>query len=329
MSNGSPSQDEIERQNRCLRACGDVFDAIEQVWERLFEDKKITAERTLLEFKKCSNVHHQCCDECVPRQRRASDEQKDLCDTLGNEFLGIASVGTIAAVGAEAIFKAPAVGVVIIIFSAGALAFCVGYTLRWAIDPIDPNFSKLPIPSFPKLPTVRSDTRLPASVAKAANAVLANQAQGIGLLNALLTALDRSDSAADAGDTSAEERQLKAARDFAKELADVHKDAMPLRSTLASLWTGPDLDFTILEQDALKLRDDLIINGFPRQFLDALKKLGVDQKDQESLRQRLIIRLASLSGFHQIRFRDLLTDRGLRAAEIGAISALEQFSRSQ
>jgi hypothetical protein len=328
MGDGSPSVDEIERQNRCLKACGEAFLASEQVWERLFDDKKITAERTLLEFKKCSKVHHVCCDECVPRRRRTSDEQKEFYDTLGTECLGIASVGTIAAVGAEVIFKAPAVGVVIILFSAGALAFALGYTLL-LVDPIDPNFSQLPIPSFPKLPTVRPNTRLPASVAKAANAVLANQAQGIGLLNALQTALDRSDSAADAGDTSAEERQLKAARDFAKKLADVLKDAMPLRSTLASLWTGPDLDFTILEQDALKLRDDLIINGFPRQFLDALKKLGVDQEDQESLRQRLIIRLASLSGFHQIRFRDLLTDRGLRAAEIGAITALEQFSRSQ
>ena len=328
MSDGSPSQDEIERQNRCLKACGDAFDAIEQVWARLFNDKKIPAERTLLEFKKCSKEHHQCCDKCVPRRRSADDEAKEAYSDLGNEYLGIAALGTIGAVGAEAIFEAPAVGVVIIIFSAAAGGLALAFTLL-ELDPIDPNFSKLPIPSFPKLPTVRPNTRLPASVAKAANAVLANQAQGIGLLNALQTALDRADSAADAGDTSAEEQQLKAARDFAKKLADVLRDAMPLRSTLANLWTGPDLDFTILEQDALKLRDDLIINGFPRQFFDELKKLGVDQEDQESLRQRLIVRLASLSGFHQIRFRDLLTDRGLRAAEIGGITALEQFTRSQ
>jgi hypothetical protein len=328
MSDGSPSPDEIERQNRCLKACGDTFDAIEQVWARYFNDKKITAERTLLEFKKCNTVHSLCCNKCVPRLRRFQDPQKDLYDTVGDEFIGIASVGTIAAVGAEVVFKAPAVGVVIIILSAGALAFALGFTLL-LIEPPDPNFSELPIPSFPKFPIVQPDTRLPASVAKAANAVLANQAQGIGLLNALLTALDRADTAADAGDTSAEEQQLKAARDFAKKLADVLKDAMPLRSTLASLWTGPDLDFIILEQDALKLRDDLIINGVPRQFFDELTKLGVDQEDHESLRQRLIVRLASLSGFHQIRFRDLLTDQGLRAAEIGGITAFEQFSRSQ
>jgi hypothetical protein len=89
------------------------------------------------------------------------------------------------------------------------------------------------------------------------------------------------------------------------------------------------LDFTISEQDALKLRDDLIINGFPRQFLDALKKLGIDQAGQDTVRQRLIIKLASLSGFHQIRFRNVLTDRGLRAAEIRSITDLELFSQSQ
>jgi hypothetical protein len=97
------------------------------------------------------------------------------------------------------------------------------------IDPSDPNYSEVPVPKFPKLPPVRpvANSGLTASVADAANAVIANQAQAIGFLSALLTDLERSAGAADAGDSAAEKRQLKAARDFAKNLAEVFKRSAP------------------------------------------------------------------------------------------------------
>jgi hypothetical protein len=322
--------DQINRRNKCLQECAQADLKCEQVWIDYFEAGKISDRKARAEMKKCQKEHSDCIARCVPGVRHFDDDAKQHYKDLALECSGIAAVCMIAGAGAILLFEAPVAAGFMFAFSAGSIGMNFHF-VSLEIDPIDPNFSKLPTPSLPKLPAVRPvrNTRLTASVAKAANAVLANQAQTIGLLNALRTALDRSDSAADAGDTSAEERQLKAARDFAKEVAEVLKDAMPLRLTLASQWTGPGLDFTISEQDALKLRDDLIINGFPRQFLDALKKLGVDQEEQDTLRQRLIISLASLSGFHQIRFRNLLTNRGLRAAEIGVISALEQFSRSQ
>jgi hypothetical protein len=181
------------------------------------------------------------------------------------------------------------------------------------------------------LPAVRSvrNTRLTASVARAVNAVQANQALAIGLLNGLLTALNRSDGAAKAGDTSAEQRQLNAARDFAKKAAKAISDGLPLRLTLATQWIDAGLNFSISERDALKLRNDIVINGFPRQFLDALKKLGLDRTDQDVLLFRLLAKLVNLTGFRETSFQDILMDPAWHAAELRAGSSLNQFSRSQ
>jgi hypothetical protein len=197
------------------------------------------------------------------------------------------------------------------------------------IDPNEPNFTEVPVPSFPKLPPIRPvpNTGLTASVADAANAVIANQAEAIGLLKALVTALNRSDGAAEAGDENAEKRQLNAAHDFAKRVAKVFKDAAPLRSALASKWIGSDFNFSISTRKGLKLCDELMINGFPPPFVDTLKKLGVNQKDREALLQHMIGELGEVRSFPS--FRELLKDRKLRAAEVGLTRSFEQFSRSR
>ena len=155
--------------------------------------------------------------------------------------------------------------------------------------------------------------------------MLTNQAETIGLLNALITALDRSDGAAKAGDASAEQRQLNAARDFAKKVSSSIKNSASLRLTLASKWPA-GLDVSISEQDALKFRDGAIINGFPSPFLDQLKKLGIDGLDRDSVLQDIIIEQAtpqSIPGF-----RALLVDPKWRAADLQLATALTQFSRS-
>jgi len=329
VDNGSPSQDEIERQNKCLKACGDALLAIEQVWVRLYNEKQITVERAQKELKQCSKDHSLCCAQCVPQRRHFTDDQKDDFREGGKALLIGGGVFAIAGVGAATIFEEPEIGSVFFgIATATSLISLIALKLN--VDPIDPNFSKVPILSFPKVPAVRlvRNTGLTGSVARAANAVSANQTETIGLLNALLTALNRSDSAADAGDASAEERQLKAARDFAKKVADALRKAMPLRLALADKLTGPSLDLSISERDALKLRDDLIIDGFPREFFDRLKALGADEDDRALVRQSLIIELANLSNFNQIRPRDSLIDPTWRASDLRLASSLEQFSRS-
>src|SRR5262245_2373120 len=146
---------------------------------------------------------------------RLSAQRRDITGAIALEIA--AGTSAIVSLGAETIFEAPAVADIAI--GVAAAVMLIGF-VAIALNqcPIDPHFSKVPIPSSPKLSAVRpvKDSGLTGSVARAANAVLANQAETIGLLNALLTALDRADGASHAGDTSAEDMQLTAARDFAK-----------------------------------------------------------------------------------------------------------------
>src|SRR5262249_3803318 len=162
--------------------------------------------------------HDECTARCVPQRRRFTDPQKDDFILGFTALSGASAVGIIAGIGAETIFEAPEVANVIFGISVTVELFSL-VALKLRFCPIDPRFSKVTIPSFPKASAVRpaKNSGLTGSVAKAANAVLANQAETLGLLNALLTALDRAEGAARAGDTSAEEMQLNAARDFAKK----------------------------------------------------------------------------------------------------------------
>jgi len=333
MGNGSPSEDEIKRQNECIKKCADDNLKIQNKYVQLFNEKKISAEQAAVLLNLAERTHDECTARCVPRRRRFTDDQKEeLFDSVTVVGIG-ASVSIIAGTGV-ALFATGPLGIAVagIIFGVAAgLAVTAFKGFDLAIDPIDPKFSKAPVPSFPNVAAIRpvKNTGLNASVARAANAVTANQSEAIGLLNALLTALDRADGASRAGDTSAEAQQLNAAREFAKKLVDVLKKAASLRLALASKWTGRDLDFTISTQDAVTLRDDIIINGFPAPFLKALKKLGIDRVDQDLLLQRLSLTLVNLPSGEQIRFRDLLIDPQLRSGEAGLISVLQQFSLFQ
>jgi hypothetical protein len=63
MSDHSPSVDDVKRQHECLKKCGQDFLAIEQIWVQYYNDKKISAEQALAEFKKANGVHRECCDK--------------------------------------------------------------------------------------------------------------------------------------------------------------------------------------------------------------------------------------------------------------------------
>jgi len=326
MGDVPPDEDEIERQNKCLEKCRDDFLAIEDLWTQLYSDDKATVEQVLAEFKKAKKAHVACCADCVPRRRRFDDDAKTEFEVEGITFAG---TGAGIALGGAIAFELEMPVVAVICIALGAGFEVMAFRFRSLNDdPFDPNFTRLPTPSFPKLPAVRPVRKgVTSSVAKAANAVLANQAKAIGLLDAVITALNRADTAAKAGDASAEASQVKAARDFAKEAADTLRDALSLRFSLASMWTGPGLDFTVSDQDAQRVRDDTIINGFPRSLFDTLKKLGVDQQDQDAIVQKTTILLGKLQKF--VRFRDLLIDRNLRVAEVRLAAALDRFSQSQ
>jgi hypothetical protein len=328
MADQSRTIDEIELENACHKKCREGLSACLEAW-REFDKRNPKADPRIarLGMLACSDAHFIADGQCGRGRRHFPDALKRGFYNASLASFITSGVSAIGGMGAVTLFAAPVVGGFLIGF--GAACAVVGWTIALLdIDPNDPNFTEVPVPSFPKLPPIRPvpNTGLTASVADAANAVMANQAEAIGLLNALITALNRSDGAAEAGDKNAEKRQLKAARDFAKNLAKVFKNAAPLRSALASKWKGPDLDFSISTRKGLKLVDELMVNGSPP-LVDTLKKLGASQKDRDVILQRMIGELGKVRNFP--RFRELLKDRKLRAAEVGLTRSFEQFSRSE
>jgi hypothetical protein len=329
MGDQPPTIDELRRQHKCVEQCGKEFTKADEAWRKAYDDKQITLEQTLAGMHEARQVHDDCCAECVPRRRQFSDKQKDeFASAFGGKILGIVT-GVVVGGFLAGLEKTRFVGVFVLSVTAGSTGTFVGLG-KIPPDPMDPQFSTVPVPSAPRLPAIRGarNTGLPGSVDRTGKAVLANQAKTIGLLNAIVTALNRSDGAAKAGNTSAEKRQLRAARDFAGSLAGLIKQAAPLRSALASELTAHNLDFAISKPDVVKTRDKIISNGFPSPFLTALKKLDVDRKERDAVLQRLFVQLVNLRP-SRLRVRDLFIDPQSRAAETRVAGVFDRFSRGR
>jgi hypothetical protein len=80
MSSGSPSEDEIKRQNECLKKCGDDNLAIETKYVQLFTEKKISAEQAVTLLAKAHRTHDECTARCQPRSHTAKPNSH-ACET--------------------------------------------------------------------------------------------------------------------------------------------------------------------------------------------------------------------------------------------------------
>jgi hypothetical protein len=129
MGDESPTIDEINRQKGCLKKCADTFSKVEQAWMKMYDDKIISLERVLEEFRKARDDHQKCIDKCVPQRRHFTDEQKQHFETAGLEFAGIGAISAIAGVGAATLFDAPVAGGAMISFGAAFVA--ISYVAAW------------------------------------------------------------------------------------------------------------------------------------------------------------------------------------------------------
>jgi hypothetical protein len=325
--------DDIKNFDACIKKCQQKSNTMEKLWHELGSSGKVPVGVAISEMNAWTDWHFDCCQECQPPDRQHfTAKQKRGLRKNSSDFGGAGAVGCFIGAATIAVWiSSPvgrAAGLAVAVVGLGLIAISVAIN---KIDPSDPNYSEVPVPKFPKLPPVRpiANSGLTASVADAANAVIASQAQAIGFLNAQLTALERSAGAADAGDSAAERRQLKAARDFAKSLAEVFKRSGPLRTALASEWTGRDLNVSISKSDALRMREDIIINGFPSPVLKILKKLEPNRKKRDALEKEAMVGLVQLPSQKLLTsFQKLLRDAKLRAAEVQAASTFKEFSQS-
>jgi hypothetical protein len=154
--------------------------------------------------------------------------------------------------------------------TAGVLAGAV------ASDPPDPNFMDIANPVFPSLPIIIPQRGAPQALADAANALLANEVQMIGIERALVTTLNRASGASDAKNDLWLQRQQTQADLLETALAAaLGKEATLLNNFQAALTAA--VGNTVITADQVKdFEAGVAADGLPAEDIAALQLLGVD-----------------------------------------------------
>ncbi len=146
-------------------------------------------------------------------------------------------------------------------------------------DPPDPNFRNIPTPRPPHVPQFRG-------VPRAFNALLKNEAQIIGLLNAIATCTNRASGAEQANQPRFEARQLRAAAKYRSQLAQLLVKDVGLRLVVsAELTAAGVLPATITAAQAMQFRQSVMSNGLPPAMLATLQSLGTEPQSITNITQ--------------------------------------------
>ena len=193
-------------------------------------------------------------------------------------------------------------------------------------DPADPNFTVVAEPVTPVLPgqpfpAGRGET---AQQVDALNALLANQEQQIGLVDALLTSINRAQGAFDAGNAAGIDLQNQAIVTYAGQLVDLLLAEPALRVAVqrAYLLAGVQVGFTPAK--IAKWQATVGTDGLPADLSDALAQLGVDSAGQAFIFQNILS--ADPAAVAARGFPDAFTDPSLDAAVAAAAAALAGFA---
>lgn len=281
------------------------------------------------EMQRCSGTED---SPRPPTKRFTPDQRAAFSDTSGFcwKAAGVAAFATLAIpagfllVGAGA---AVAVGLGVAL-GVGALGFtwmAVDFG-NLAVDPPDREVDTIAQPDPPRPPIIVPEAEISGSLADALNAVLANQAAGVGLGRAVVTALNRSGSAEVMGNLIASNRQLEASRTFAGEWSNILEDAGTLRSEaarqLAHLGIGGS---GVAALDAIRLRGDILDQGWPQTTKDMMDLYGIRGTQQEEVLRRMTISLNDLPALSSSPI-ELIEAQALVQHEAKAADALRAFT---
>ena len=197
--------------------------------------------------------------------------------------------------------------------------------LQLALDPPDPNFTILAQPELPVPPTILPGSGIDVPTADAFNEMLTNQAFCVGTGQAVVVSINRASGAEVANNPVWRDRQLEAARGFARAWSDELAKAGPLRSETASQLGALGIGVTGLDiVDVIQVVDDIMNNGWPQSFRDLLDRLGIRGVAQADALQRLTTSLANVKRLTASPI-DMLTDTEHTSSEEGAIVAIARF----
>jgi hypothetical protein len=144
-----------------------------------------------------------------------------------------------------------------------------------ANDPPDSDFTTVAPPENPTVAPLTAGGGITQAVADAFNALLAEQAQALGLAGALGTALDRAQAAAsDPANADSEQKQLAALTQFSRQLgAVVATEPGLLANVQAALQASGVVDVSVSPADIANLQRMVASAGLPVGLVQALQQL--------------------------------------------------------
>jgi hypothetical protein len=193
-------------------------------------------------------------------------------------------------------------------------------------DPPDDNFKAIAKPIVPDISPFTTEDGFTEEEAEAANDLLENLAHGFAFERALATSLNRAQSAHDAGSREWEDKQIRAAQDYAAELAKLFDARVELSDTLADvLKFGKDEVPQITASDILQFQVEVSEQGLPEEDVEALRQLDLSNAQIEQIERGLIVQdgeeALALGTFPQ-----MLTDPSVTESLRDAAQALRQFA---
>jgi hypothetical protein len=252
----------------------------------------------------------------TPPQPYTPEQKQDYSRLSADWAIAAGVTGTIA--GALGLAPEPAfskVGSGIAWVVTGIEATVAAIYSRLAADPIDTTFTVIATPVTPSLPLVVAGDGLTQAEADAANALITNQEQVIGLGNAMVTAFNRAEGAFAAGDSFWEDRQVAAAQQYAFQMAPL-VDAEPgLLANLQSAILAAGVQSSFTASDVSNYQAGVLANGLPPQLAQVLAELGDAGATQDEVRQSILsLDPNTAAAFGGGSFPGLLVDQSLTSA---------------
>lgn len=313
-----PPNSHIELQVGCLEGCLEI-------------DKTCQAS--------CLDLSKECRKRLatpVPRKRFTESDRRALRQasstankTAAITTFGASAIGSIALLG---VISPPFAAVVGLGYAASSLLwiFVTDELSKLSLeDPIDSNFAEIASPSGPTPPRISAsrDAGITSGVANSLNALLRQEAKLIGLLEAFVKSLDRSQGAAAAENNKAEAKQLTAARRFAKNIGDVLPRTATLRDRAAESLRNSGATFSISADQAVNVRQIIIQKGFPEEYIALLATYGIDGEARDIAIRRLTRPLSQVDDL-TITFPDVINGPQVMSSVIQAAAMFRHFSRS-
>ncbi|HKW77104.1 MAG TPA: hypothetical protein VJN64_16345 [Terriglobales bacterium] len=145
------------------------------------------------------------------------------------------------------------------------------------IDPPDPNFTVIVQPQIPTLTPIVAQPGISQQMADALNALNTNNVKVIAYAQAAITSMNRTQSAADAGDGADETAQFQAEQSYSATEDTLIAAEPGLLANLQNAWIASGSgSVTVSPFDVLNSEFKVIDNGFPASVTQLLRQAGLD-----------------------------------------------------